>query len=174
MEAEVKFEPVIANLYSGFIDTVLHLACYTDHQIFERFHRYKLKQGFTRDQAMSLKMVRELEPGDFVVHIDHGIGRFSGLEKITINGHVQESVRLVYQNNDILYVGIHSLHKISKYVGKDGTPPALSKIGGEAWKNLKRKTKAKVKDIAKGIDQVVRNAQSFQGFCFFAGWLFAK
>ncbi len=166
LEAEVKFEPVIANLFSGFIDTDLRLACYTDHQIFERFHRYKLKQGFTRDQAMSLKMVRELEPGDFVVHIDHGIGRFSGLEKITINGHVQESVRLVYQNNDILYVGIHSLHKISKYVGKDGTPPALSKIGGDAWKNLKRKTKAKVKDIAKELIKLYALRKASKGFAF--------
>ncbi len=166
LEADVKFEPVIANLFSGFIDEGLRLACYTDHQIFERFHRFKLKQGFTKDQAMSLKMVRELEPGDFVVHIDHGVGRFSGLEKITINGHVQESVRLVYLNNDILYVGIHSLHKISKYVGKDGTPPALSKIGGDAWKNLKRKTKAKVKDIAKELIKLYALRKASKGFAF--------
>ncbi|HRG66468.1 MAG TPA: transcription-repair coupling factor, partial [Saprospiraceae bacterium] len=115
---------------------------------------------------MSLKMVRELEPGDFVVHIDHGVGRFSGLEKITINGHVQESVRLVYLNNDILYVGIHSLHKISKYVGKDGTPPSLSKIGGDAWKNLKRKTKAKVKDIAKELIKLYALRKASKGFAF--------
>lgn len=166
LEADVKFEPVIANLFSGFIDEGLRLACYTDHQIFERFHRFKLKQGFTKDQAMSLKMVRELEPGDFVVHIDHGVGRFSGLEKITINGHVQESVRLVYLNNDILYVGIHSLHKISKYVGKDGTPPSLSKIGGDAWKNLKRRTKAKVKDIAKELIKLYALRKASKGFAF--------
>ncbi|MBK8701463.1 MAG: transcription-repair coupling factor [Saprospiraceae bacterium] len=166
LEAEVKYEAVVANLYSGFIDQHLRLACYTDHQIFERFHRYKLKQGFTKDQALSLKLVKELEPGDFVVHMDHGVGRFSGLEKITINGHVQETVRLIYQNNDILYVGIHSLHKISKYVGKEGTPPALSKIGGDAWKNLKRKTKAKVKDIAKELIKLYALRKASKGFAF--------
>lgn len=166
LEADVKYQPIFANVFSGFIDTKLRLACYTDHQIFERFHRYRIRQGFNRDQALTLKMIKELEAGDFVVHMDHGIGRFSGLEKITINGHVQECVRLVYQNNDILYVGIHSLHKISKYVGKDGTPPALNKIGGDAWKNLKRKTKAKVKDIAKELIKLYSARKSAQGFAF--------
>lgn len=165
-DAEVKYSIIIANVFAGFIDTHLNVAFYTDHQIFERFHRYKLRQGFTKDQALTFKMIKELEPGDFVVHMDHGVGRFSGLEKIIINGHQQETVRLIYQNNDILYVGIHSLHKISKYVGKDGTPPALSKIGGEAWKNLKRKTKAKVKDIAKELIKLYALRKASKGFAF--------
>jgi transcription-repair coupling factor (superfamily II helicase) len=166
LDADVKYKPINGNIFGGFIDEKLRIACYTDHQIFERFHKYKLKQGFSKDQAINVKMLRELEPGDFVVHIDHGIGRFSGLEKISINGHDQETVRLVYSNNDILYVGIHSLHKISKYVGKDGTPPALSKIGGDAWKNLKRKTKAKVKDIAKELIKLYASRKASKGFAF--------
>ena len=162
--AKVSFHPVDKAIHSGFIDESLKIACYTDHQIFDRFHRYRLKSGFTREQAMNLKMVRELVPGDFVVHIDHGIGRYSGLEKIDINGHIQESVRLVYKNNDLLYVSINSLHKISKYVGKDGTAPGLDKIGGDAWKNLKRKTKRKVKDIAKELIKLYAKRRASKGF----------
>lgn len=164
--AEVVWHPVNTSIHGGFLDDKMKIACYTDHQIFERFHRYKLRSGFTKDMAINLKMLRELEPGDFVVHMDHGVGRYSGLEKIDINGHVQESVRLVYANNDILYVSINSLHKISKYVGKDGTAPALSKIGGEAWKNLKRKTKSKVKDIAKELIKLYAKRKASEGFAF--------
>ena len=164
--AQVQFHPIIASVHEGFVDKTLQLVCYTDHEIFQRFHRYKLRQGFTKDQAMSLRMLREMEVGDFVVHIDHGVGKFSGLEKIDINGHVQESVRLIYLNNDILYVGINSLHKISKFVGKDGTPPALSKIGGDAWKNLKRKTKSKVKDIAQELIKLYALRRASKGFAF--------
>lgn len=166
LDANVTFHPVLHAIHKGFIDPVLRVACYTDHQIFERFHKYKLRQGFTKDQALNLKMLRELETGDYVVHIDHGIGRYSGLEKIDINGHIQESVRLIYLNNDILYVGINSLHKISKYVGKDGSVPGLSKIGGDAWKNLKRKTKSKVKDIAKDLIKLYAKRKASKGFAF--------
>ena len=166
IDKKVKWNPVAVSIHEGFIDDRLKIACYTDHQIFDRFHRYQLRQGFTKDQAINLKMLRELEVGDFVVHIDHGIGKYSGLEKINIAGHVQESVRLIYSNNDILYVGINSLHKISKYVGKEGTPPALSKIGGEAWKNLKRKTKSRLKDIAKELIKLYAKRKSSKGFAF--------
>jgi transcription-repair coupling factor (superfamily II helicase) len=166
LDKKLSWKPILSSIHEGFIDDRLKIACYTDHQIFERFHRYKLRTGFTKDQAINLKMLRELEVGDFVVHIDHGIGRYSGLEKINISGHVQESVRLVYSSNDILYVGINSLHKISKYVGKEGTPPVLSKIGGEAWKNLKRKTKSKVKDIAKELIKLYAKRKASQGFAF--------
>ena len=164
LNANVHFHPVTKALHQGFIDETLKIACYTDHQIFERFHRYKLRRGFTREQAMNLKMIRELQPGDFVVHIDHGVGKYSGLEKIDINGHVQESVRLFYRNNDILYVSINSLHKISKYVGKDATPPKLDKIGSDTWKALKRKTKKKVKDIAKELIKLYAARKSAEGF----------
>jgi transcription-repair coupling factor (superfamily II helicase) len=151
LNANVVFHPVIKGVHQGFIDTGLKLLCYTDHQIFNRFHAYKIRRGFTRDQALNLRMLKELSPGDFVTHIDHGVGRYSGLEKIEVNGHLQESVRIIYKNNDILYVGINSLHKLSRYVGKDGTEPQLNKLGSEAWKNLKAKTKKKVKDIAREL-----------------------
>ncbi|MBK9151144.1 MAG: transcription-repair coupling factor [Saprospiraceae bacterium] len=166
MGVQVQFHPLHKSLHAGFIDHNLKVACYTDHQIFERFHRYKLKQGFTQDMALSLRMLREMVPGDFVVHIDHGIGKYSGLETIEINGHKQESVRLIYQNNDILYVSINSLHKISRYTGKDGTEPKLSKIGSDAWKNLKRKTKSKVKDIAKELIKLYALRKASKGFAF--------
>jgi len=164
--AKLTFHPVSVAIHAGFVDRAAKIAVYTDHQIFERFHRYKLRRGFTREQAMNLRMIRELQPGDFVTHIDHGIGRYSGLEKIDINGHVQESVRLIYKNNDILYVSINTLHKISKYVGKDGTPPALSKIGGDAWKALKRKTKRKVKDIARELIKLYAKRRASKGHAF--------
>ncbi|MBK9742141.1 MAG: transcription-repair coupling factor [Saprospiraceae bacterium] len=166
MGVSVQFHPLNKSVHAGFIDHVNKVACYTDHQIFERFHRYKLKQGFTEDMAISLKMLKELQPGDYVTHIDHGIGRYSGLETIDINGHKQETVRLIYQNNDILYVGINSLHKISRYVGKDGTEPKLNKIGGDAWKALKRKTKAKVKDIARELIKLYAQRKASKGFAF--------
>ncbi len=166
LEAHVTFHPVLTSIDKGFIDPVLHIACYTDHQIFQRFHKYKLRRGFTKDQAMTLKFLRELQPGDFVTHIDHGVGRYSGLEKIDINGHLQESVRLIYKNNDILYVGIQSLHKISKYVGKEGTAPPLNKLGSDTWKALKRKTKRKVKDIASALIRLYAQRKASVGHSF--------
>ncbi|MBK8623427.1 MAG: transcription-repair coupling factor [Saprospiraceae bacterium] len=166
MGVKVPFLPVLKSIHNGFVDHDHKIVAYTDHEIFERFHRYKLKQGFTQEMAVSLKMLRELQPGDFVTHIDHGIGKYSGLETIEINGHKQETVRLIYQNNDILYVSINSLHKISRYVGKDGTEPKVSKIGGDAWKNLKRKTKAKIKDIAKELIKLYAKRKASKGFAF--------
>jgi transcription-repair coupling factor (superfamily II helicase) len=166
LEAQVRFDPIPQSISEGFIDLDLKIACYTDHQIFQRFHRYKLRKGFTKDQAINLRMLRELTPGDFVTHIDHGVGRYSGLEKIDINGHIQESVRLIYKNNDILYVSINSLHKISKYVGKEGTAPRLDKIGSDSWKNLKRKTKKKVKDIAGELIKLYAKRKATPGHAF--------
>lgn len=166
LDANVNFHPITSAIDQGFIDLDLNIACYTDHQIFQRFHKYKLRQGFTKDQAINLKMLRELSPGDFVTHIDHGVGRYSGLEKIDINGHIQESVRLIYKNNDILYVSINSLHKISKYVGKEGTAPKLNKLGSDAWKTLKRKTKKKVKDIAAELIKLYAKRKASNGHAF--------
>ncbi len=166
LEANVEFHPIVKSIHQGFVDQELKIACYTDHQIFERFHRYKLRRGFTKDMALNLRMLRELTPGDFVTHIDHGVGRYSGLEKIDINGHVQESVRLIYKNNDILYVSINSLHKISKFVGKEGTAPKLNKLGSDAWKTLKRKTKKKVKDIAQELIKLYAKRKASEGFAF--------
>jgi transcription-repair coupling factor (superfamily II helicase) len=166
LQANVHFHPITAAIHEGFIDHDLRVACYTDHQIFDRFHRYKLRRGFTKDQALNLKMLRELQPGDYVTHIDHGVGRYSGLEKIDINGHIQESVRLVYKNNDLLYVSINSLHKISKYIGKEGTAPSLNKLGADTWKNLKWKTKRKVKDIAKDLIKLYAKRRASKGNAF--------
>ena len=161
-----NFHPILKAIHAGYIDKDLKVALYTDHQIFERFHRYKLKKGFTKEAAINLRMLKELKPGDFVTHIDHGIGKYSGLEKLNINGKEQESVRLIYSNNDILYVGINSLHKISRYVGKEGSQPKLSKIGGEAWKNLRRKTKKKIKDIAHELIKLYAKRRASKGFAF--------
>lgn len=166
MEAGVKFFPIVQSIHEGFIDPQLKIACYTDHQIFQRFHRYKLKKGFTKDKAIGLQMLRSLKPGDYVTHIDHGVGRFSGLEKIDINGHIQESVRLFYQNNDVLYVSINSLHKISKYTGKEGTKPRLNKLGSEAWKNLKARTKKKIRDIAGELIKLYAKRKHSPGHAF--------
>ena len=166
LNAKVQFHPIPKAIHEGFIDVDLKLACYTDHQIFDRFHRYKLKKGFTKDQAMNLKLLRELKPGDYITHIDHGVGKFSGLEKITINEHTQESVRVIYKNNDLLYVSINSLHKIAKYTGKEGTAPKLSKLGSDTWKKLKSKTKKRVKDIAKELIKLYAKRKAAAGHAF--------
>ena len=166
LEAQVQLIPILKSIDKGFIDPTHQVACYTDHQIFQRFHKYATRRGFSKDQALSLKFLRELQPGDFVTHIDHGVGRYSGLEKININGHEQESVRLIYKNNDILYVSIQSLHKISKYSGKEGVAPALNKLGSDAWSNLKRRTKRKVKDIAGELIKLYAKRKATPGHQF--------
>ena len=163
---EVPFEPVVQSLHEGFIDRRLALAVYTDHQIFERYHRYRLRKGYSKDAALTASLLRELQPGDFVVHIDHGIGKFSGLETLTIGGVKQEAVRLKYRDNDLVYVGINSLHKLSKYGGPEGQEPTLSKIGSDAWANLKRRTKAKVKDMADELIKLYAQRRASPGFAF--------
>ena len=166
LNAEVKFIPITRALSAGFIDDDQKVACFTDHQIFERFHRYKLRKGFSKDKALSLKLLKELKPGDFVTHIDHGVGRYSGLEKLDINGRIQESLRVVYKNNDLLYVGINSLHKISKYIGQEGKAPRLNKIGSDAWKSMKSKTKKRVKDIAAELIKLYAKRKASKGHAF--------
>lgn len=146
-----NFTPVYQSLSNGFMDNDIGLLCYTDHQIFNRYHRFRLREGFGRKEIISIKELYDLNPGDFVTHIDHGVGRFDGLQIIDNNGKKQEAMRLIYKNNDILYVSIHSLHRISKYVGKDGTPPTLNKLGTKTWSKLKNKTKSRVKDIARDL-----------------------
>ena len=166
LKADVKFFPIYTSIHSGFIDDDLKIACYTDHQIFNRYHKYAVKQGFSRDKAMLLKSLRELQTGDYVTHIDHGVGRYSGLEKIEVNGQMQEAVRLIYANNDILYVSVNSLHKISKYSGKEGVEPKIYKLGSDAWKNLKAKTKSKIKDIAEDLIKLYALRKTQKGFAF--------
>ncbi|NEN23064.1 transcription-repair coupling factor [Cryomorpha ignava] len=167
MDARVKFTPIVDELADGFIDKELKFCCYTDHQIFERYHRFYLKEGFKKNkEAMTIKELSGLEPGDFVTHIDHGIGRFSGLEKIDVNGKEQEAIRLIYRDNDILYVSIHSLHRISKYSGKDGTQPSINKLGSAAWQKAKAKTKSKVKQIAYDLIKLYAQRKAETGFAF--------
>lgn len=166
INAEVKFEPLDFALRQGFVDANLNIVCYTDHQIFERFHRYRAREKFSKSKAMTLRELQTLQPGDFVTHIDFGIAKFAGLEKKEVNGHEQEAIRLVYKDDDLLYVSIHSLHKISKYSGKEGTPPVISKLGSQEWENKKAKAKKRVKDIAKELIELYAKRKSAPGYAY--------
>lgn len=155
------------NIHEGFIDHDAKVACYTDHQIFDRYHRFRLKETKQRTaQTLTLKEILGLLPGDFVTHIDHGIGRFGGLHKLNVNGKTQEVVRLVYKDNDILYVSIHSLHRISKYSGKEGNVPRIDKLGSTTWATLKQKTKRKVKELAYDLIKLYAKRKSQPGHAF--------
>lgn len=164
LNASIVFNPVSVSIHEGFIDDDLKIVCYTDHQIFQRYHKYKVKQAYNKNKALTLRTLRELQPGDFVTHIDHGVGVFSGLQKIEVNGRMQEAVRLIYKDTDILYVNINSLHKIAKFTGKDGTVPKINKLGSDVWNKLKEKTKAKVKEIAFDLIKLYAKRKAQQGF----------
>ncbi len=159
-----QYKTIVFPLYQGFIDEENQIACYTDHQIFERYHKFSIKNGYSKKQTLTLKELTTLSVGDYVTHIDHGIGKFGGLQKIQVEGKTQEAIKLVYADNDIVYVSIHSLHKISKYNGKDGTPPKIYKLGSNAWKVLKQKTKARVKHIAFNLIQLYAKRRLEKGF----------
>ncbi|WP_158209683.1 transcription-repair coupling factor [Myroides phaeus] len=159
-----SFKTVVMPLFEGFIDDEKQIACYTDHQIFERYHKFNLKNGYTKKQTITIKELNSLSVGDYVTHIDHGIGKFGGLQKIQVEGKTQEAIKLVYADNDIVYVSIHSLHKISKYNGKDGSVPKIHKLGSSAWKTLKNKTKARVKHIAFNLIQLYAKRRLQKGF----------
>ena len=163
---DVHFIPLLMNLHSGFTDKDLKISVFTDHQIFDRYHKFRIRGYFTRKESISVKELTGLNPGDYVVHIDHGIGRFGGLEKIEVNGKIQEAIKLVYRDNDILYVGIHSLHRISKYKGKDNAEPKIYKLGSGAWQKLKQNTKNRVKDIAKDLIQLYAKRMALPGYSF--------
>lgn len=149
----IDFIRIQGVIHEGFSDALLKICVYTEHQIFDRYHKYKLQTTRIRKgrESITLSELQNLHPGDYVVHIDHGIGRFGGLVKLNNDGNEQEAIRLVYKNNSELYIGLHSLHKISKYKGKDGVPPAVNRLGGDAWNRLKQKTKSRVKDIAREL-----------------------
>jgi transcription-repair coupling factor (superfamily II helicase) len=166
IDLSIKFQPLEFALRQGFVDHTLKVVCYTDHQIFERFHRYRAKEKFTKSKALTLRELQSLSPGDFVTHIDYGIAKFAGLEKREVNGHDQEAIRLVYRDDDLLYVSIHSLHKISKYSGKEGTPPLISKLGTQEWENKKSKVKKRVKDIAKELIELYAKRKTAPGFAY--------
>jgi len=165
---KLKYGEINHSLHEGFIDHDAALCFYTDHQIFERYHKFSLRteKAKAAQQAISLKELNRLNPGDFVVHIDHGVGRFGGLVTQTVNGKPQEAIRLVYRDNDVLLVNIHSLHRISKFKGKDGTPPKINKLGTAAWQKLKDKTKKKVKDIARELIALYAKRKSEPGFTY--------
>ncbi|MCA5004179.1 transcription-repair coupling factor [Sphingobacterium bovistauri] len=166
IDKSVTFTPVYKALREGFRDDTIQLACYTDHQIFDRYYKYKRIKAYERSQAITLKELRDLKPGDYITHIDHGVGKYAGLEKVDVNGKTQEMIRLIYADNDLLYVNINSLNRISKYSGKEGTIPKMNKLGTDAWDKLKKTTKKKVKDIARDLIKLyaLRKAQTGNAF----------
>lgn len=164
VDQEVHYKTIVFPLFQGFIDDDLKLVSYTDHQIFERYHKFHLKNGYAKKQAITLKEITKLEIGDYVTHIDHGIGKFGGLQKIDVEGKKQEAIKLMYGERDILYVSIHSLHKISKFNGKDGAVPKIYKLGSAAWKKIKQKTKSRVKKIAFDLIKVYAKRRLEKGF----------
>jgi len=164
LKAEINVVPIPTSIHEGFIDDDLKTVCYTDHQIFQRYHKYKVKQAFSKNKALTLKTLRELQPGDYVTHIDHGVGVYSGLQKIEANGRLQEAVRIQYKDGDLLYVNISSLHKIGKYSGKEGSIPKMNKLGSDVWNKLKDKTKKQVKDIATDLIKLYAQRKSQEGF----------
>lgn len=164
LQTEIQFTPIGTSIHEGFIDHTLKLVCYTDHQIFQRYHKYRVKQAYNKNKALTLKTLRDLQPGDYVTHIDHGVGTYSGLQKLEVNGKIQEAVRIIYKDSDILYVNINSLHKISKYTGKEGTVPKINKLGSDVWNRLKEKTKAKVKEIAFDLIKLYAQRKAQKGF----------
>ncbi|WP_282134758.1 transcription-repair coupling factor [Seonamhaeicola maritimus] len=164
VEQEVHYKTIVQSLHQGFVDHDNKLVCYTDHQIFERYHKFHIKNGYAKKQAITLKELTNLDVGDYVTHIDHGIGRFGGLKKIDVEGKKQEAIKLIYGERDVLYLSIHSLHKITKYNGKDGKPPKIYKLGSTAWKTLKQKTKARVKHIAFNLIKLYAKRKTETGY----------
>lgn len=165
------FVPVSKTLHAGFTDNDLKVCCFTDHQIFDRFHKYNLKSDHARDakMALTLKEIMQFEPGDFIVHMDHGVGRFAGLVRMpTADGEMQEMIKLTYKNDDAVYVSIHSLQKVSKYKGKEGEPPRISTLGTGAWEKLKERTKKRIKDIARDLIKLYSQRKEEKGFAFSA------
>ncbi len=165
-DVDFGVEIINTSIHEGFTDTERKICCYTDHQIFDRYHRFRLKDNYSAREAVTLKEIYNLSPGDYITHIDHGVGRYAGLEKIEVNGRQQEAIKLVYDNQDLLYVSIHSLHRISKFVGKDGTPPTLNRLGSNAWNKLKAKTKDRVKDIAKDLIKLYAKRRASSGHAY--------
>ncbi len=166
LDHDIRFQHLAISLREGFIDQTLKITCYTDHQLFDRFYQHKAKEGHSKNKAMTLKELRSLQPGDYITHVDYGIGRFAGLEKVEVGGRLQEAIRLVYRDDDLLYTSIHSLHKISKYSGKEGGPPSMSKLGSPEWENKKKKVKSKVKDIAAELIKLYAKRKAAPGYAY--------
>ncbi len=165
---DIPFTPVISTLHEGFVDHTTRNCVFTDHQIFDRFHKYTLKSDRARSGklALSLKELSAIEPGDYIVHVDHGVGRFGGLLRTQVNGSTQEMIKLIYKNNDCIFVSIHALHKLAKYRGKEGVEPTINKLGSGAWNKLKERTKTKLKDIARDLIKLYAARKDELGFSF--------
>ncbi len=165
---EIRFTPVLRTLHEGFVDNDHKICAFTDHQIFERFHKYTLKSDRVRSGklALSLKELSQIEVGDYIVHVDHGVGRFGGLVRTAVNGKMQEMIKLTYLNDDKIFVSIHSLHKLAKYRGKEGIEPRLNKLGSGAWNKVKERTKSKLKDIARDLIRLYAARRQEQGFAY--------
>lgn len=166
INAQLTFKQLQISLRNGFIDHENRILCYTDHQLFERYHKFKASQKYSKSKALTLNELKSLQTGDYVTHIDYGVGRFVGLDKIEVNGNQQETIRLIFKDDDILYVSIYSLHKISKFSGKEGLPPTLSKLGSPDWENKKSRVRKKVKDIAKDLISLYAKRKAAPGFAF--------
>ncbi|WP_434037107.1 transcription-repair coupling factor [Formosa sp. 4Alg 33] len=164
IEQGVSYKTIVLSLHQGFVDHENKVLCYTDHQIFERYHKFSLKNGYAKKQSITLKELTNLEIGDYVTHIDHGVGRFGGLQKIDVEGKKQEAIKLIYGERDILYLSIHALHKITKFNGKDGKPPKIHKLGSNAWKVLKQKTKSRVKEVAFNLIKLYAKRKLEKGY----------
>ena len=166
--SNIPFTAVDKTIHGGFIDNTMRVACFTDHQIFDRFHKYNLRSDKARSgkMAISLKELSQFEPGDYVVHIDHGVGRFAGLVRMPNGNSTQEVIKLVYSNDDVVFVSIHSLHKISKYKSKEGEAPRINKLGTGAWEKLKERTKTKIKDIARDLIKLYSQRAQEKGFAY--------
>ena len=165
---DIRFEPVLRTVHEGFVDEDLKLCVFTDHQIFDRFHKYNLKSDRARSGklALSLKELNQIEKGDFIVHEDLGVGRFGGLIRTSMNGTPQEMIKLTYLNGDEAYVSIHSLHKLSKYRSKEGEAPRLNRLGSNAWAKIKSRTKSRLKDIARELIRLYAARREQQGFAY--------
>ena len=166
LDNNVQFQHLLLALREGFVDEQLELAVYTDHQLFERYYRAQETRKFSKKKALTLRELKTLQPGDYVTHQDYGIARFAGLTQVEINGQIQEAIRLVYRDDDLLTVSIHSLHKIAKYSGAEGSPPTMSKLGSPEWENKKKSVKKKVKDIAADLIRLYAKRKTAPGFAF--------
>ncbi|MBC3783610.1 transcription-repair coupling factor [Spirosoma utsteinense] len=162
----VTFQPMNIGLREGFLDDALKIACFTDHQIFDRYYKYRVQDKFSKSKALTLRELKTLQPGDYVTHVDHGIGRFAGLERVDNAGNEQEAIRLIYRDNDILLVSIHSLHKIAKYSGREGGPPTMSKLGSQEWEMKKSRIRKQVKDIARELIALYAKRRTAPGFAY--------
>ena len=166
LDPTLQVQSLLLGLREGFVDKQGKIVCYTDHQLFERFHRYKSRAKASKSKALTIKELKALHPGDYIVHVDYGVGRFAGLEKVDVGGKMQEAVRLIFRDDDLLYVNIHSLHKISKYSGQEGQVPSMSKLGSPEWDNKKSRVKKQVKDIAKDLINLYAKRRTAAGFAF--------